>query len=742
MVSLMGTLTELKTQNLLDSILYLCGVSGSTWCMSSLYKDKDWSSRVEETEKKMEDEKALSRNTDETMVNPYPIYAAVDQWRLQNKHKYDKGYDSVKQVNFLNIQSPSALSFVIDTTGSMSDDIEGAKIRAFSIIDSKRGTPNEPSTYVLVPFNDPDFGPVMKTSDPEVFKQKISELTASGGGDYPEMCLSGLQVALISTPSSSEIFVFTDAPAKDSYLQSTVLALIESTKSSVMSFLLTGGLFRRRRGLQDQGQRSIRLAASESHLYEDLALSSGGHAIQTTKSQLLNTSVIIEDSSTSALVTVFQDRSDPGRTQQSFYFPVDASLSNLTVYLSAGATAFSITSPHGTTQNSTVARGPLGRVEQVGNLWAVYLEQELGQWEFSINSMQSYTIKVTGQSIISFLYDFVTPFGGAHPGYATIEGRPLAGNNGTMLVMVTGMGASHSLSVTGVTLRGLSGATVTEGRLTPMRESGQYLVFVPDVPGGQFSVLVKGLLNGSQVYQRQSTTLLTPSDIVVRTDLNILLEPGQDYIIPFTVDTNGTGGTFSISVRDDKRFVINATESVTVGSNGTAGGTDVSITVEAQSASTSDFNYAVLRLTINKKVEDFVPPACRVTQVLENCSSPCGLGEWSLQAEVHDNRSVVVRVFIRVGNGTLNTTEESSGAGGNVTLVSYNASCCVPDVVILAVDSVGNVGVCSHSIRSATSAPFSTSNPFSTSDAFSTSTPLRSAVSLLLCCLLGLAVPF
>ncbi|MBN3301685.1 VWA7 protein, partial [Amia calva] len=652
-------------------------------------------------------------------------------------------------LSFLNIQSPSALSFVIDTTGSMSDDIEGAKIRAFSIIDSKRGTPNEPSTYVLVPFNDPDFGPVMKTSDPEVFKQKISELTASGGGDYPEMCLSGLQVALISTPSSSEIFVFTDAPAKDSYLQSTVLALIESTKSSV--------------SLQDQGQRSIRLAASESHLYEDLALSSGGHAIQTTKSQLLNTSVIIEDSSTSALVTVFQDRSDPGRTQQSFYFPVDASLSNLTVYLSAGATAFSITSPHGTTQNSTVARGPLGRVEQVGNLWAVYLEQELGQWEFSINSMQSYTIKVTGQSIISFLYDFVTPFGGAHPGYATIEGRPLAGNNGTMLVMVTGMGASHSLSVTGVTLRGLSGATVTEGRLTPMRESGQYLVFVPDVPGGQFSVLVKGLLNGSQVYQRQSTTLLTPSDIVVRvwpntargSYLNILLEPGQDYIIPFTVDTNGTGGTFSISVRDDKRFVINATESVTVGSNGTAGGTfvlsvpatvtsgtDVSITVEAQSASTSDFNYAVLRLTINKKVEDFVPPACRVTQVLENCSSPCGLGEWSLQAEVHDNRSVVVRVFIRVGNGTLNTTEESSGAGGNVTLVSYNASCCAPDVVILAVDSVGNVGVCSHSIRSATSAPFSTSNPFSTSDAFSTSTPLRSAVSLLLCCLLGLAVPF
>ncbi|XP_066574826.1 cytosolic phospholipase A2 gamma isoform X2 [Amia ocellicauda] len=135
MVSLMGTLSEMKTQNLLDSILYLCGVSGSTWCMSALYKDKEWSSQVEETEKKMvktltsekvsflkilgriteaawdencsltdfwagtlvysfvkkEDKLHLSSNTDETMVNPYPIYAVVDKWRLNNKDQYDKG---------------------------------------------------------------------------------------------------------------------------------------------------------------------------------------------------------------------------------------------------------------------------------------------------------------------------------------------------------------------------------------------------------------------------------------------------------------------------------------------------------------------------------------------------------------------------------------------------------------------------------------------------------------------------
>jgi len=55
----------------------------------------------------------------------------------------------------MGLSQTSVLAFVIDTTGSMFDDIEEAKRVSFSIIDSKRGTPEEPSEYILVPFNDP-----------------------------------------------------------------------------------------------------------------------------------------------------------------------------------------------------------------------------------------------------------------------------------------------------------------------------------------------------------------------------------------------------------------------------------------------------------------------------------------------------------------------------------------------------------------------------------------------------------
>lgn len=55
----------------------------------------------------------------------------------------------------MGIARSSVVCFVIDTTGSMSDDIEAARKAVYEIIDKKKGTQDEPSEYILVPFNDP-----------------------------------------------------------------------------------------------------------------------------------------------------------------------------------------------------------------------------------------------------------------------------------------------------------------------------------------------------------------------------------------------------------------------------------------------------------------------------------------------------------------------------------------------------------------------------------------------------------
>ncbi|KAL6461096.1 hypothetical protein MHYP_G00310620 [Metynnis hypsauchen] len=47
MIALLGLVSQLKDEELLDCIMYLSGVSGSTWCMASLYKELDWSTKLE-----------------------------------------------------------------------------------------------------------------------------------------------------------------------------------------------------------------------------------------------------------------------------------------------------------------------------------------------------------------------------------------------------------------------------------------------------------------------------------------------------------------------------------------------------------------------------------------------------------------------------------------------------------------------------------------------------------------------
>ncbi|XDV21579.1 hypothetical protein PO909_026657, partial [Leuciscus waleckii] len=53
MVGLLGSLDQLQKTGLLDCVLYLSGVSGSTWCMASLYQEPDWSTKLETVKDKI-----------------------------------------------------------------------------------------------------------------------------------------------------------------------------------------------------------------------------------------------------------------------------------------------------------------------------------------------------------------------------------------------------------------------------------------------------------------------------------------------------------------------------------------------------------------------------------------------------------------------------------------------------------------------------------------------------------------
>ncbi|XP_036373182.1 cytosolic phospholipase A2 gamma-like [Megalops cyprinoides] len=60
-IGLLGSLLQLDRENLLDCSLYLCGVSGSSWCMSSLYQDPGWAAKVPAAVKEMTNRLTNSR---------------------------------------------------------------------------------------------------------------------------------------------------------------------------------------------------------------------------------------------------------------------------------------------------------------------------------------------------------------------------------------------------------------------------------------------------------------------------------------------------------------------------------------------------------------------------------------------------------------------------------------------------------------------------------------------------------
>ncbi|KAF3693017.1 von Willebrand factor A domain-containing protein 7 Protein G7c Precursor [Channa argus] len=212
--------------------------------------------------------------------------------------------DTVGPKTFLRLfsmrQAP-ALVFVIDTTGSMFEEITAARLRAHSIIQSRAASTEQPGTYVLVPFHDPAVGPVYETDDPNQFMQHMENLMALGGGDEPEMCLSAIQLALTQSPPLSEIFVFTDASPKDFHLFDAVKALTLEKQSKV-TFLLTKDPnytteSRKRRRRKKRSREP--LSPDRFSLYSALSSMSGGLTIFTTNSDIHKVSAIVEDNTAS-----------------------------------------------------------------------------------------------------------------------------------------------------------------------------------------------------------------------------------------------------------------------------------------------------------------------------------------------------------------------------------------------------------------------------------------------------------
>ncbi|RTG86750.1 hemicentin [Schistosoma bovis] len=211
-------------------------------------------------------------------------------------------------LTLINIQdsipiSAISLAIVFDSTGSMGNDLKQVKIGSRRILQRhlQRGESNYIKDFVLVKVHDPDVGPAKVTTSTKTFYEYLDNVYTQGGGDCPEMTITGIELALEASRPNSLIYVFTDSSAKD------------YNRTEKVVFVLTGFC----NTTDEPGFEA----------YRQIATVSSGQLYIIGKGQFMQ---VVEAAVEARKVHILQQ--DTLNTESKTYsFPVDSHLSQLTI---------------------------------------------------------------------------------------------------------------------------------------------------------------------------------------------------------------------------------------------------------------------------------------------------------------------------------------------------------------------------------------------------------------------------
>jgi hypothetical protein len=312
------------------------------------------------------------------------------------------------------------MAFAIDTTGSMGDIIAVVQEESITLASSRLGTPNEPSYYVVAPFNDPTVGPIMKTPDFTAFEADINSLFASGGGDCPELSITGMIGAISVMDPNSDLFMMTDAAPKDYDLVDELEQAATDKKIAIHIYKFDSSC--------DDGivtKRSILSKRADSlsdTVYAQIAAVTGGTYHSLPRYEASTISTVLSAVTASDSVGIFKIISTSNSSAPNTYdLPVDSRMTEFSIALQGHGMAVGLTKPDGTTLdlNSTsvnVTSSSEGEFVKVSN-------PTTGLWKVSTVGSGPFTCDARGVSPLHFSsFDFVELRGRpGHTGYFPIN---------------------------------------------------------------------------------------------------------------------------------------------------------------------------------------------------------------------------------------------------------------------------------------------------------------------------------
>jgi len=453
------------------------------------------------------------------------------------------------------------LAFCIDTTAGMGDIIEAVKTAAIAIVDARLGTDEEPSQYVLALFNDPDVPDAIVTTDANEFKNAIRNLSANGGGDCPEMAVSGIIKGLSAASTSGDLFVFTDADAKDASL-AAIAADLATQKQIKVFFSIFGSCDYDAASkrldafspLRKHGQEQV-ASHGVDPVYRQMAEATGGQVFSLDPSEAGQIRTLLDDVSRTRAVNLLSIEDTLGPTASTYSVPVDGSMSSVTFAVSGG-TSVTLTRPDGTVVH---AGDPGVTITSLSGAYLVSIENPaVGLWRISVSGSGAFSITVTGEGTFDIeSFDFVRAGGDqAHePGLFPIDGFPIAGQAN----IVTGELTEGTTSAQ-FEFRSPSGPVLQVLAL----QQGIGIasnVFVGSVipPNTPFLVYATGHTSSGASFQRLLPGTRTPQSVTIAAPIPVDLTPGTSTTYIFNVHNFGSADTFDFVGSDDQEFLTSIT---------------------------------------------------------------------------------------------------------------------------------------------------------------------------------------
>lgn len=505
--------------------------------------------------------------------------------------------------------------FVIDTTGSMGNVIEGIKRSIQTKIDELAGKAGADQQFMLVTYNDEQNGDTSGgyagVSDAifgkaEFIKQKISELRVGGGGDCAENTLRASAKAAVSAPNGSTLLVYTDASANDEdYFQQ--LTGLTKRKEIALSFGVSGTCNSAALGAKSartiSGQeKTIHFTAKSKNtlnnkgakaaatsfsykvddIYINLAKATGGQVIQTEHDADSAAAALTGIDLSVALGDLKTIKLEEGQisTAKTVSFTLDdqATVMNVIATLDNGDISF--TSPSGV----VVAGDKLKLFDFLGGQSLKAIDPTIGVWKVTFTpstTNANYSLKAQANAraeLKSVKFTGAEEIGRpSHTYYPNFGLTPIVGKNRIELEIA-------NVTTTGLTVKAVDDKGVIIGQSALSNIGGAFYEAQLTLPETSFRLVVEGKNNAATplAFERTFSTPVTTDALITSRVWSDPMLAGRKNKVVYRVTNLGEKDTYTITAASDIGHISNLSESsITLEKNQTK---DVSFNVEFSSA--------------------------------------------------------------------------------------------------------------------------------------------------------------